>query len=315
MVVLVNSGCQQHADNKQENSTVESAFYQYTQLHLGVQVRIALYAEKEENAEVAAKASFARIAALEDIFSNYRPKSELSALSTEAYRKYIKVSDELFFLLETSQAFAAATDGAFDITLGPMAALWKQARKDTLLPDLEALAAAREKSGWKLLELDVETKSARLRQAGMQLDAGGIAKGYILDEAMQTLNQHGITSALIEAGGDLVVSAAPPGRAGWTIEVPGAPANSPIQQRATTLTHAAIATSGDTAQFVEINGIRYAHIINPKTGLGNTSGTVATVIAPNGITADKFATALTVITAEAATALLRQNPTIFALIQ
>lgn len=303
-------GCRPSADIRPQISNQASAFYQYTQLHLGVQVRIALYAEKEENAEIAAKASFACIAALEDVFSNYRPHSELSTLTTIAYNKPSQVSDELFLVLSESQAFARATDGMFDITLGPLSSLWKEARQRNTLPNDETLAAARQRTGWHLITLDTSQKTVTLNAPNMQLDAGGIAKGYILDQALLTLSQHGIRSALIEAGGDLVVSAPPPGRAGWTIEVPNAPPNSPLKKQAQSLSHAAIATSGDTAQFADIDGIRYAHIIDPRTGLGNTSRAMATVIAPHGITADKFATALTVLNPQTAASLLQQHPEI-----
>jgi thiamine biosynthesis lipoprotein len=127
----------------------------------------------------------------------------------------------------------------------------------------------------------------------MRLDLGGVAKGYILDQARAVLASRGIARALIEAGGDLVVGDAPPGREGWTIDTPEA--TGAFAGRARRLTNAALATSGPSSQFVEIDGVRYSHVIDPRRGLGLTSGLVARVIAPDGATADALATALTVL--------------------
>ena len=310
MVVL--TGCQ--LPERDQEQPPFPAVYQYRQLHLGVQVRITLYAEKEENAKAAASAAFSRIAALEDVFSNYRSHSELSTLTTSAYNQPVNVSDPLFALLEASLAFTAETDGAFDITLGPLTALWRSSRKSGKLPKKEAIAEARAQSGAHLVSLDATQHTITLHAPHMQLDPGGIAKGYILDEALQILNQFGIQSALIEAGGDLVVSHPPPGKAGWTIAVPHAPDSSVIAKRAASLSNAALATSGDTEQFVDIAGRRYAHIINPETGLGSTTRRMATVIAEKGMTADKFATALTVMDSTAASTLLSRHSSILAFI-
>lgn len=295
--------------------TVDMQQYQYTQLHLGVQVRILVFAEKETIAREAARAAFQRIASLEDIFSNYRPTSEVSLLVTSGYNKSVQVSKELFEVLQTSTQFSKETAGAFDITVGPYTEKWRTSRRQGQLPPPDTLAAVQKRVGWELVNLQDDTQSVLLNASGMQLDMGGIAKGYILDEAMYTLQQHGIHQALIEAGGDIVVSNPPPGKTGWTIEVPDAPADAPIVQRASDLKNAAIATSGDTEQFVEIAGTRYAHIIDPRTGLGTTTRRKATVIAADGITADRFATALTVMDSSTAKALLIKHPQVQAYVR
>ncbi len=295
--------------------TAEIQQYQYTQLHLGVQVRILVFAEKETVAQEAARSAFQRIATLEDIFSNYRPTSELSHLVTTSYNKSSKVTKELFMVLRESIGFSKETAGAFDVTVGPFTDLWRKSRQQGRLPSPDTLAVLQNRVGWPLIVLNEEEQSILLKAPGMQIDMGGIAKGYILDEALQSLRQSGIQSALIEAGGDIVVGDPPPGKTGWTIEVPDAPADAPIVQKAASLKNAAIATSGDTEQFVEIDGTRYAHIIDPRTGLGTTTRRKATVIAPNGITADRFATALTVMDRTAASALLSNHPEVQAFVR
>ena len=140
----------------------------------------------------------------------------------------------------------------------------------------------------------------------MRLDLGGIAKGYILEEALHTLRSAGVRRALIEAGGDIVVGDAPPDRDGWRIDVTGA--DREFAARAAKLTNAALATSGPTAQFVEIDGVRYSHVVDPRTGVGLTNHVTAHVIARDGATADALATALTVARAGDVPRLLSRFP-------
>jgi thiamine biosynthesis lipoprotein len=142
----------------------------------------------------------------------------------------------------------------------------------------------------------------------MRLDLGGIAKGYILQEALRTLRAHGMTAALVEAGGDVVVGDAPPGKPGWKITTTGA--DPTFAQRTQSLTNAALATSGPTAQFVEIDGGRYSHIIDPRTGLGVTSNRMVSVMAEDAAIADAVATALCVSGAAAHPALRAAFPDI-----
>jgi thiamine biosynthesis lipoprotein len=143
-------------------------------------------------------------------------------------------------------------------------------------------------------------------EPGTELDLGGVAKGYIIDQALAVLRRRGLSTAMIEAGGDIVVGDPPPGARGWRISVPhDDPA---LSARAAALVNAAISTSGDAEQFVEIGGRRYSHIVDPRTGLGSTTRALATVIAPRGAIADALATALAVVGAEGAAALLERSP-------
>src|SRR5205814_9160621 len=136
------------------------------------------------------------------------------------------------------------------VTVGPLVALWRQARKTGVLPDPAAIERARRLVGWQKLRLDERARTVRLATRGMKLDLGGIAKGYAGDEAQRVLKQQGITRALVEMGGDIVVSGPPPGAEGWTIRAPNAGSNQgPADLR---LANCAISTSGDTEQFVVI---------------------------------------------------------------
>ena len=255
---------------------------------MGLPVRIRLYSSSEEAAGTAAAAAFARIAALDQMMSDYRPDSELRRLGSS----WSPVSRELFAVLERAIEIADATGGAFDPTVGPLVALWREARQSHRLPDASAIDTAKTLVGWRLVQLDAARPAVRLAREGARLDLGGIAKGYIIQQALQAMIPFGVTRALVEAGGDIVVGDAPPGRDGWSIDVTGSDAE--FVARASRLTNAALATSGPTAQFVEIDGVRYSHVVDPRTGLGLTNQVTARVIAADGATADALATALTV---------------------
>jgi thiamine biosynthesis lipoprotein len=263
---------------------------------MGVEVRMVLYAPGETQARAAARAGFDRIAALEDKMSDYRPKSEVRLLERRP-REWVRVSEPLFSVLARAVEVASATDGAFDPTVGPLVALWREARRLGRLPTPVQLDSARALVGWRRLALDSGHRRVRLAKRGMRIDLGGIAKGYAVQQAVFTLRDRGITSALVEAGGDIAVTAAPPGETGWHIDAPHA--DSAIRARAATLTNAAISTSGPSVQFVEIGGRRYSHVVDPRTGLGLTSSAHATVIATDGALADALSTALSVLGADA----------------
>jgi FAD:protein FMN transferase len=294
---------------------VDSRFsqpHEFTQVHMGLPVRILLYGATEEAAKMAAAAAFARVAVLDQMMSDYRPDSELSRLGMVG-GKWSIVSPDLFAVLARAVDVARATDGAFDPTVGPLVALWRDARQRRRLPDTAAVAAARRLVGWRHIRLDASRHAVRLERSGMRLDLGGIAKGYILQQALGSMAPLGVTRVLVDAGGDIAVGDAPPGREGWTIDVTGAQAA--FVARAARLTNAALATSGPTAQFVEIDGVRYSHVVDPRTGLGLTTGVTARVIARDGATADALATALTVAGPTAAAGILSRFPHVVASVQ
>jgi FAD:protein FMN transferase len=278
---------------------------EFSQVHMGMPVRLVLHAASPDAAHPAAGAAFARIAALDRMMSDYRDDSELRRLDARPL-EWIPVSAELFAVLTRAGEIAEATGGAFDPTIAPLVALWRDARKSGRLPDRSRLEAARALVGWRDIHFDSSRRAIRLGRAGMRLDLGGIAKGYILQEALRTLRDHGVTSALLEAGGDIVVGDAPPGRPGWRVETPSA--SPAFSDRAATLRNEALATSGPTAQFVEIDGVKYSHVIDPRTGLGVTNHVVARVIAGEAATADALATALTVVGPEGADVIARKFP-------
>jgi len=273
---------------------------------MGSMARIVAYVKDQDSARVAFRAAFARIAELDSILSDYKPDSELNKLCVA--RSAI-VGRDLFRVLAASQKLAAESDGAFDITAGPVIRLWREARKSKTLPDSRAIEAARERTGWRKLTLDPHTRRVTLSQDGMQLDVGGIAKGYVADEAMVVLKRHGIHSALVAASGDIVVSDAPPGKSGWEVTLELLDGTRDIQLR-----NAAVSTAGDTEQFFEIGGKRYSHILNPGTGMPLTARIAVSVVAPTGIEADGLDTTISVLGREKGLPLMKRHPNASAMI-
>jgi thiamine biosynthesis lipoprotein len=205
----------------------------------------------------------------------------------------VAVGADLWRVLVAAEGMRELTAGAFDIAVGPLTALWRQARRSGRLPDPDKLAAAKAAVGAGTIELVPETQSVRLPKPGTRLDPGGIGMGYAADGALEVLAARGISSAMIDASGDVLVSAAPPGTDGWRIAV--APLRPGGQGDILVLVHAAVTTSGDAYQAVEIDGVRYSHIVDPRSGLGVAGPTTVTVVAPDATTADALATAASVL--------------------
>jgi thiamine biosynthesis lipoprotein len=270
---------------------------------MGVQVRIVLYSPTQELAEQAARAAYRRIAELEDVMSDYRPTSELMRLCALSGANPVPVSRDLYVVLERAQTLASLSDGAFDVTVGPLVKLWRKARNLNQLPAREELEAAFELIGWEKIRLDSSAQTVELAVPGMQLDLGGIAKGYAGDEMMKVLREHGIGSALIELGGDFILGDPPPGREGWSVEIE----NADEEHRHAVLANTAISSSGDTFQYVEVDGVRYSHIVDPRTGMGLTNRIAVTVTAPNAFTSDGLSTTLSILGPEKGLELIEKH--------
>jgi thiamine biosynthesis lipoprotein len=279
--------------------------FEYSKIYMGVRTRLVVYATDESAAVNACRAAFDRVGLVEDAASDYRPLSEVMQLCGSATTRPVRLSEDLFTLLSEGQKLAKLSDGAFDVTVGPYVTLWRKARQEKQLPSAQAIEEAGKRVGWRKLSIDPEEKTARLAVSGMKLDLGGIAKGYAGDCALQTLREHGIGSALFEAGGDIVVSDSPPGTQGWKVELVDASSDMP---QTLELHNCAVSTSGDTQQFVEIGGKHYSHVVDPRTGIGLTSRAMATVVAPKGIWSDALSKPATMLSTAEMDAVLKEYP-------
>lgn len=282
--------------------------FEFTEPHMGMPFEIALYAADEQAATKAAQAAFARIKEIDERLSDYNADSELNQLCKTASRtRAVPVSDDLFLVLAQAEKLSARTKGAFDVTVGPIVKLWRKARRRMVPPRAEELKEALALVNYERVVLNPEAKTVKLLQPKMQIDLGGIATGYAVDEALKVLAKQGITRAMINASGDIGVSEAPPGKPGWRIGVaPLDPEGEP--SRYLILKNAAVETSGDAFQFVEFDGVRYSHIVDPQTGLGLTTHSAVTVVASNCMTADSLATAICVLGPDKGLKLIRETP-------
>jgi thiamine biosynthesis lipoprotein len=250
---------------------------------MGTIIRITVYADEARDA---LRAAFDRVAELDAELSVYKPDSELMRLCRNAYRKPVPVSTDLFRVLKTSLQLSVDSDGAFDVTLGPVIRLWRLKR----VPDPEQIAAALKLVSSRNVVLGEGTVELKLRD--MQLDLGAIAKGFAAEEALRVLRGRGITRALVAASGDLAIGDPPPGKSGWTVAL------EPLHERhVVQLTNTCVGTSGDGEQFTEVGGVRYSHIVDPATGMGLTKPIGVTVVAQDGMIADALGTAISVVTA------------------
>ncbi len=281
----------------------------FEKAEMGVPFRLTFYAADEKTAQDAAAAAFERVEVLNSILSDYDSESEISRLSrTSGQGKAVPVSGDLWRVLEKSQEIAAKTDGAFDVTIGPLVNLWRRMRNKRELPSPELIAEMRGRVGYQNLRLDPKMRTVELLKPEMRLDVGGIAKGYAADQAIAALANHGVTRALAAASGDIAAGDPPPGERGWRVEVealdvPGSPPPQVLM-----LAHQAVSTSGDAYQFVEIGGVRYSHIIDPRTGIGLTGRSMVTVVAPEGLVADGWDTPIEIIGAERGVELVEKIP-------
>lgn len=257
--------------------------------------RISLYAKDKAEAEAGAEACFQRIAQLNGIFTDYDPTSELMRICAPEAKYPVKVSAELFDVLQRACDLAAKTDGAFDPTCGNLTQLWRRAKRLGKLPPQDRLRQAMAATNWRAIQLNSKTQSVSLAP-GTLIDLGGIAKGYAADECLRLLKQRGLSHAVVLAGGDTVAGAPPPGQEGWEIKVRTfTQPNSEEDLETVPLAGQAVSTSGDLYQFVEIAGVRYSHIVDPKTGLGLTQRIACSVFAPDCTTSDALATAMCVM--------------------
>jgi FAD:protein FMN transferase len=269
--------------------------FEFTQTEMAVPIRIVLYAPDDATAAAAAKAGFARFHDLNALLSDYDPESELRRLcDTSSEGKSVKVSDDLWRVLVRALELSAQSDGAFDATVGPVVRLWRSARRTKELPSPQALQAALSRVGYQFVRLHPREQSVELLRPKMRLDLGGIAKGYAVDEAMKSIRKRGITRMMIEAGGNIGLGDPPPDQAGWRIGIAPPDVNKPARQYIM-LSGVAISTSGDLWQHAVIGGVRYSHLIDPRTGMALTDRASVTVIGPNGLSTDGLSSAVAIL--------------------
>ena len=273
-----------------EAQTTKLRRFEYSHPQMGTVIRLIFYADTDTATAAAwAKAAFDLVDTLNASMSDYLPESEISRLGELAGSGHSKVvSEHLWTILTLADGFSRESGGAFDVTIGPLTRLWRRARNVKELPDSFRVSQALQSLGYQNLVIE-NNRHIRLNKSGMRLDLGGIAQGYAADRCLEVLRSYGVKRALADVGGDIALGDSPPGKKGWEIEVPGE------SRRVMVLKRCGITTSGASYRFLEVEGKRYSHIVDPRTGWALTHRVLVTVKAPNAVTADAWATAISVL--------------------
>ncbi len=282
-------------------------------LVMGTFARVVVVAADRNTANKCINDAFTEIQKVDELMSSYKSDSQISLVNRDGFKRAVEVSDSVYEVLYRSIEFSKLTDGAFDITVGPLVDLFHSSEKIETAPSEEEIAQAKTKVGFEKLELNDQNKTVRFTIEGMRLDLGGIAKGYAVDKAIEAAKKAGAVGAMVDIGGDIrCFGIAPQGKESWLIGLQNPSTNSDVGEdnilMELKLTGQAVATSGDYQQFVLIKDKRYSHIINRQTGTSAEGLSSVTIIADNAIDADALATAVSVMGMEKGFALIEKLP-------
>ncbi len=269
--------------------------YEVTFPALGTLVQIKVFASDEALVRKTIQSAEERTKAIEAILTDYEPDSETSQLTARAAAgNSIKVSRDLWRVIDASDRWYRLSDGAFDASLGSLTHLWRGSRRTGKPLTDQSRTKALERSGWKHVKLDSTSQSVQFLLKGMKLDFGAIGKGYVVDEIIAILQAAGLKQCLVNISGNMRAGDAPPDRDGWRIEISPLEKGQPPLRRIL-LANTAIATSGDLWQFIMVDGQPRSHIFDPRTGESVRGPIAATVIATSATDADACATAVCVL--------------------
>jgi len=285
---------------------------------MGTFARVVAVASDEQTAQRSIEAAFKQLHRLDRLMSSYKSDSELTRINRTAGEKPVKISPETFSLLEESGRYWQMTDGAFDITVGPIIDLWHRCADANTLPTKQQITRAKKAAGFEKLILDANAQTVRFTVPGMKIKLGGIAKGYAVDKALEAMKKAGAAGGMVDAGGDIACfGKTANGSKSWIIGLQNpAGARADITDRSLVLSLElnekqnanAVATSGNYQRFSRIGPKRYSHIINPKTARTADALTSVTIIAPDATSADALATAVSVTGPEKGIKLIESIP-------
>lgn len=287
--------------------------YQTAKPLMGTVVSMAVVSQDAQRAYEALDAAFEEMARLEAMMSVFREDSELSRVNREASQHPVTVSHELYEVIELSLHISQITRGAFDITVGPLMNLWPFYKNEKRLPSSQALQEALSRVGYGHVVLSSKDRSVFLAVPGMALDLGGIAKGFAIDRAVNVLKGRGIPAALVNAGGDILAYGTKPDGQPWRIGLQH-PRDSRELLAVLTMFDQAMVTSGDYERYFLVDGKRYSHIIDPRSGFSARETASVTVMADSAAYADGLATGILVLGPEEGMAVVESLPGVHALI-
>jgi len=233
---------------------------------MGSAYSVVVYGEERTHMEEAVDAAFAEVQRLDQMLSNYKPESELSEINRYAGERPVAVTQEMFDLLAACVEYSRESEGAFDITVGPLMKVWGFYKGTGRLPHRAEILGAMERVGYRNIVLDATHRTVQFAKQGAELDPGGIGKGYAVDRMVEVLKQYGIQTALVSASGSSIYGlGAPPGEKGWKVEIRD-PKNEKKSVVEVYLKDESMSTSGNYEKFFRAEGRIYSHIMDPRTG-------------------------------------------------
>lgn len=256
---------------------------------MGSTYSVVIYDEDRAKMEAAVDEAFEEARRLDRLLSNYRPESEWSQVNRDAADRPVDVSPELFDLLAACVEYSRRSEGAFDITVGPLMKVWGFYKGTGHLPKAGEVKAAMGRVGYKNILLNRESHQVRFAKKGIEMDPGGIGKGYAVDRMVDILRRAGIQTALVSAAGSSIYAMnAPPGEAGWKVEIRD-PKDERKSAQDVILKNESMSTSGNYEKFFEADGKIYSHIMDPRTGYPAPGMLSVSVIAPRTLDSEAWA--------------------------
>jgi len=281
--------------------------YQEARRLMWAQFEIVAFGSDRARLSAAAAAAFEEIERLDNQMSNYSDTSELTYINRNAARQEVIVEKELFEFLKTSIEYSKKTDGAFDITVGPLMRAWGFFDSKGRVPGTDELRSVMDRVGYKHVVFDDRRHTIRFDRDGVELDLGGIAKGYAVDRAAEILKTSGVSSAFITCGSSIRAIGDAEGQAGWRVEVTDA-TNRGRHLESLDIKDQAISTSACREKTFESDGKTYCHIMDPRTGRPIETVISATIITDSGVEAEVLSKAVMVLGIDKSRALLKSKP-------
>jgi thiamine biosynthesis lipoprotein len=285
----------------------QASLYRRAHYIMGTLFEIAAYGEDAASTTAAIEEAFGVIREADRVMSSYRADSDLMYLNRHAADGFVSVREDLFRVIEAGIEYGQRSDGAFDITVGPLMRAWWFFRDQGRIPSPAEQARLRSIIGYQHVQLDPARRAIRFEVSGAEIDLGGIAKGWAVDRAADVLRARGITRALIDAGTSSIYAlGAPPDQEAWPIGI-----RDPLRRDCLIavigLKDMSLSTSGSYERYVHVRGKRYSHIMNPKTGWPVEDMLSTTVVAPTALASDALSTAVFVMGATRGSALLEDR--------
>ena len=279
---------------------------------MGTSIEVEAYGGTDAIRRTAIDEAFKAFIEIDRLMSNYRDDSELSLINRGAAHGPIRVSDPMLAVLAAAQRVSAASHGAFDITVGPLLRLWGFHDKKPHLPTDSELAAVRPLVDYRHVQVDEAAHSVRFARSGVELDLGGIAKGFAVEVAANTLRQRAL-AGFIDAGGNQYLLGTPPGKHTWTVGIKD-PDHPTRLLGVVDTTETSVSTSADYATFVEINGRKFGHVLDPRTLYPSDAALSVTILSRDGTMADAMSKAVFILGPSAGLTLVDSFPGMSAVI-